>query len=145
MNNIKVIATWHIIIDKDFSKEREINGIISFPAIVKVFIHIPQFRYIKYSGMGLSSYATSFHINEKTFGLSITNIDKLNEILNNELDKLNTDFHLNIDKALNYNRIKNLYIERYLRGGKRIDIKFDEEIGITKEYINKIKGEFYAN
>ena len=63
-------------------------------------------------------------------------MDKFNKILNNGLNMLNTDFHLNIDKALNYNRIKNLYIERYLRG-QIIDIKFDEEICVTQKYINK--------
>lgn len=136
MDNLKVTASWHIIIDKDFSKGKEVNGIVYFPTIIKVLIHIPHFRYVKYSGKGLNSSATVFHIDEKSFGFCITNIDKLHEILNNRLDMLNTDFHLNIDKSLNYDRIKDLYIERYLRGGKRIDIKFDVEICVTQEYLN---------
>ena len=79
MNNIKVIATWHIIIDKDFSKGREIDKIISFPTTIKVLIHIPQFRYIKYSGKGFTNLISCFYINKKTFGFYINHINKFNK------------------------------------------------------------------
>lgn len=140
MNNIKVKAIWHIIIDWDFTKERSINGYISFASVIRVLIHIPSFRYVVYGEIvGLNQTATTGYVEGKSFGFYITDLNKLEGILNNGLDMLIKDFHLNIDKALNYTRIKDLYINYYLRGHK-VDRRIDEEIIITEDYIKKYGG-----
>lgn len=139
MKDIKVKATWHIIIDKDFTKERNINGYISFDAIIKVLIHIPYFRYVIYGGEGLNRTEKIGSVEGKSYGFYITNLNKLEEILSTGLDMLIKDFHLNIDKSLNYTRIKNLYIDTYLRG-YNVDTKIIEEITISEGYIKKHGG-----
>lgn len=135
--NIKVEATWHIIIEPDY----EIKDKPPFPPKIRVYIGIPDTKYAiiePIDSIDKVCYRTGY-LAGQFFGFTIRyNPDKnpYTQIARN-VRNLNRKYHLNIDEDYRIISIKNLYTYGYFKEGNNIDIKSTEKITLSKQYIEE--------